>query len=74
MGPWVCGGVTDPRTHGPIIQVVDRSDNDKGDFVMSLAEGEMIHARRKDRPSEPPTYFVVCKLDRAGNPRGRAVG
>jgi hypothetical protein len=46
---------------------VDRSDNDQGGFVMSLAEGEMIYARRKDRPEEPPDYFVVCKLDKADN-------
>ncbi len=46
---------------------VDRSDNDESCFMMSLAEGEMIHARRKDRPDEPPSYFVVCKLDKAGN-------
>lgn len=43
---------------------VDRSDNDKTTFVMSLAEGEMIYARRPDRPDEPPGYFVVCKLDK----------
>jgi len=45
---------------------VDRSDNDQAAFVMSLAEGEMIHARRKGRPDEPASYFVVCKLDKAG--------
>lgn len=47
--------------------IVDRSDNDQGRFVMSLAEGEMIYARRKDRPEEPPDYYVVCKLDKTGN-------
>jgi CRISPR-associated endonuclease Csn1 len=46
---------------------VDRSENDQGAFVMSLAEGEMIYARRKDRPEQPPSYYVVCKLDKAGN-------
>ncbi|HPD31060.1 MAG TPA: type II CRISPR RNA-guided endonuclease Cas9, partial [Phycisphaerae bacterium] len=46
---------------------VDRSDNHDGVFVMSLAEGETIYARRKDRPEEPASYFVVCKLDKAGN-------
>jgi hypothetical protein len=46
---------------------VDRSDNDIGRFVMSLAEGETIFARRKDRPEAPPDYYVVCKLDKAGN-------
>ena len=45
---------------------VDRSD-DKDSFVMSLAEGEMVYARRKDRPEDSPNYFVVCKLDKAGN-------
>jgi hypothetical protein len=33
---------------------------------MSLAEGEMLYARRKDRPDEPPDYFVVCELNRRG--------
>lgn len=47
--------------------IVDRSDNDQGRFVMSLAEGEMIYARRKDRPAEPPDYYVVCKLDKVGD-------
>jgi len=46
---------------------VDRSAHDGEEFVMSLAEGEMIHARRKDRPDEPASYYVVCKLDKAGN-------
>jgi len=46
---------------------VDRSDNDDRTFVMSLAEGELIYARRKDRPAESPDYYVVCKLDKAGN-------
>ncbi|HUU95336.1 MAG TPA: type II CRISPR RNA-guided endonuclease Cas9 [Phycisphaerae bacterium] len=50
---------------------VNRCDIDGRRFVMSLAEGEMIHARRKDRPEEPPNYFVVCKLDKpaTGQPR-----
>jgi CRISPR-associated endonuclease Csn1 len=43
---------------------VDRADNQNGRFIMSLAEGEMIYARRKDHPQEPPDYFVVCKLDK----------
>jgi len=46
---------------------VERVDNDDSDFVMSLAEGEMIYARRKDRPPDDPAavgYFVVCKLDK----------
>jgi len=50
---------------------VDRSDNDQGGFVMSLAEGEMIYARRWDpkqkQATGAPDYFVVCKLDKSGN-------
>jgi hypothetical protein len=46
--------------------LVDRRGNDQGTFVMSLAEGEMIYARRMDRPAEPADYYVVCKLDKAG--------
>lgn len=49
------------------MDAVDRSDDEQSTFVMSLAEGEMIYARRKDRPDEPPNYYVVCKLDKAGN-------
>lgn len=45
--------------------LVDRSDSEEGRFVMSLAVGEMVYARRRDRPDEAPTYYVVCKLDRA---------
>jgi len=43
---------------------VDRSDTDKGRFVMSLAEGEVLYCRRKDRPELAPNYYVVCKLNR----------
>lgn len=45
---------------------VDRSDHANARFVMSLAEGEMIYARRKDRPEELADYFVVCKIDPSG--------
>ena len=41
---------------------VNREDADGQTFVMSLSEGEMIHAKRPDR-SEPAGYFVVVKLD-----------
>lgn len=46
--------------------LVDRTDNpDKGGrFVMSLCEGEMVYMRHKERPADPPTYFVVAKLDK----------
>jgi CRISPR-associated endonuclease Csn1 len=51
--------------------IVDRSANDKGRFVMSLAEGEMIYARRWHGGAEQavgaPECFVVCKLDIKGN-------
>jgi CRISPR-associated endonuclease Csn1 len=43
---------------------VDRSDTETATFVMSLAEGEMIYARRRDRPEQPPGFYVVCKLDK----------
>jgi CRISPR-associated endonuclease Csn1 len=39
------------------LPAVDRSHDDDSRFVMSLSEGEMIHARRKDRPDEPPDYY-----------------
>lgn len=54
-------------TRGDARAAVDRTDNDDATFVMSLAEGEMIYARRKDRPDEKAGYFVVCKLDKSGN-------
>jgi CRISPR-associated endonuclease Csn1 len=51
--------------------VVDRSDNDAGNFVMSLAEGEMIFARRWNPKNKQPVgssgYFVVCKCDPNGS-------
>lgn len=46
---------------------VDRCDNDQGRFILSLAIEETIYVRRKDRPEEPPDYYVVCKLDKEGN-------
>lgn len=49
------------------LPAVDRADHDDARFVMSLSEGEMIYARRKDRPGDPPDYYVVCKLDKVGN-------
>lgn len=55
------------RAKTPKQELVDRSDNEAGVFVMSLAEGEMIYSRRKDRPEEPPSYYVVCKLYKSGN-------
>ncbi len=51
----------------PAQPAVDRASNAAGDFVMSLSEGEMMFARRKDRPDGPADYYVVCKLDKAGN-------
>jgi len=47
--------------------IIDRSDSETERFVMSLSEGELIYARRKDRPAEATDavgYFVVCKLDK----------
>lgn len=45
---------------------VNRTSRDSKVFVMSLSEGETIHARRKDRPMDSRDavgYFVVAKLD-----------
>ena len=41
---------------------VNREDADGQTFVISLSEGEMIHAKRPDRPQRAD-YFVVVKLD-----------
>lgn len=48
--------------------VVDRRARDGKLFVMSLSDGEMIHARRPDRDDADPSavgYFVVTKLDKS---------
>jgi hypothetical protein len=42
--------------------VVNRADRDARQFVMSLAEGEMIHMRHPE--THKPGYFVVYKLDK----------
>ncbi|MCK4341413.1 MAG: hypothetical protein KAY37_06790 [Phycisphaerae bacterium] len=42
--------------------IVDRSDNDDGRFVMSLAEGETVYMRHPK--TGEPGYFVVFKLDK----------
>lgn len=44
--------------------LVDRSNNDDkgGDFVMSLAEGEMLYMKHKH--ADEIGYFVVAKLDK----------
>lgn len=47
---------------------VDRTSTDVAKYVMSLAEGEMVYARRNDRDpgaSDGVGYFVVCKLDKS---------
>jgi len=46
--------------------LVDRTDDPEkgGRFVMSLCEGEMVFMRHKERPADPPGYFVVAKLDK----------
>jgi CRISPR-associated endonuclease Csn1 len=41
---------------------VNRNDDEGQTFVMSLSEGEMIHARRPNR-ADGIGYFVVVKLD-----------
>jgi CRISPR-associated endonuclease Csn1 len=45
--------------------IVDRRNNPAlgGEFVMSLAEGEMLWMRDKEQPDAPPSFFVVAKLD-----------
>lgn len=49
--------------------IIDRTSGIEGRFVMSLAEGEMIYARRWDSAKKqavgPADYFAVCKLDKA---------
>ncbi|MFH1747556.1 MAG: type II CRISPR RNA-guided endonuclease Cas9 [Planctomycetota bacterium] len=42
--------------------IVDRADNDDGQFVMSLAEGETVHMRHPK--TDESSYFVVFKLDK----------
>jgi len=42
--------------------LVDRTDTDEGQFVMSLAEGEALHMRHPK--TNEPGYFVVFKLDK----------
>ncbi len=52
------------RENGP---AVDRSDGNQLRFVMSLSEGEIIHARRNDRQDDAADgvdYYVVAKLYR----------
>ena len=47
---------------------MDRTDRDHRKFIMSLSEGEIIHARRNDRAQEIRDaigYFVVVKLDKS---------
>jgi CRISPR-associated endonuclease Csn1 len=41
---------------------VDRSDNEKGRFVMSLSIGEMVYMRHRE--TDKPDYFVVFKIDK----------
>jgi CRISPR-associated endonuclease Csn1 len=53
--------ISDINTRSPL---VDRSDNDDGGFVMSLAIGETVHMRRPK--SSEPGYFVVFKIDPTG--------
>jgi len=46
---------------------VDRTDPPGRKFVMSLSEGETIHARRPDRPADAPEaigYFIVTRVAR----------
>jgi CRISPR-associated endonuclease Csn1 len=41
---------------------IDDSDHEGQRFIMSLAEGEMVHMRHPE--TEQPGYFVVFKLDK----------
>ena len=41
--------------------IVDRSENENGKFVMSLARGEIVHMRHPD--TKEANYFVVFKID-----------
>jgi hypothetical protein len=50
--------------------VVNRLARDGKQFVMSLSEGEIIHAKRNDRESDSRDavgYYIVTKLDRTRN-------
>jgi hypothetical protein len=52
--------------HPKTPSAVNRDDGTGTTFVMSLSEGEMIHARRPDRSPDQPDalgYFVAVKLD-----------
>jgi len=41
--------------------IVDRSENNNGKFIMSLARGEMVHMRHP--VTKETNYFVVFKID-----------
>jgi len=47
--------------------IVDRNDDERGRFIMSLAEGETIFACRPDRPNDAPDYYVVSRLETSGS-------
>lgn len=44
--------------------IVDRSENENGKFVMSLARGEVVHMRHPI--TQDANYFVVFKIDSSG--------
>ncbi|HKZ39509.1 MAG TPA: type II CRISPR RNA-guided endonuclease Cas9, partial [Candidatus Hodarchaeales archaeon] len=48
------------RNNEPII---DKSENEKGKFVMSLSKGEIVHMRYSE--TQEANYFVVFKIDKA---------
>lgn len=48
------------RNNQPII---DKSEKEKGKFVMSLSRGEVVHMKHPE--TKEPNYFVVFKIDKA---------
>jgi hypothetical protein len=48
------------RNNEPII---DKSESEKGKFVMSLSKGEIVHMRYSE--TQEANYFVVFKIDKA---------
>ena len=49
------------RTRRDNKPIVDKSESNKGKFVMSLSKGEIVHMKPPEK--EKPDYFVVFKID-----------
>ena len=72
VSAWVAASrVRQPKPHKRV-PAVDRSSDERGSFVMSLAEGEMV--RVKDPASDSRSnYLVVVKLDAVAGDQGARV-